>query len=131
MRLNQHLLPLSLIMLAACAGQDQISGTDASKSASGVLAAKEVAPANNSAERQYRVTIENMTTGQVFSPGVSSLRTRHRAACGRSAHHDLDTGLPVEQNEDVEVSIHASARRMRCPLSNYSCLLPVARKSVT
>jgi len=130
MRPNQHLLPLSLIMLAACAGQDQISGTDASKSASGVLAAKEVAPANNSAERQYRVTIENMTTGQVFSPGVIATHTAS-SSVWRSAHHDLDTGLPVEQNEDVEVSIHASARRMRCPLSNYSCLLPVARKSVT
>lgn len=33
MRLKQHVLPLCLRMLAACAGQDQISGTNAGISA--------------------------------------------------------------------------------------------------
>lgn len=75
MRLNQHVLPLCLSMLAACAGPDQISGTNASSSASDILAAK-VAPANNSAEHQYQVTIENMTTGQIFSPGVIATHTK-------------------------------------------------------
>ena len=76
MRRHQHLLPISLFMMAACADHSRISGSVADDRMPEIAASRGVAQASASAEHKYRVTIENMTTGQVFSPGVIATHTK-------------------------------------------------------
>ncbi|MDQ3243932.1 MAG: spondin domain-containing protein [Gemmatimonadota bacterium] len=76
MRRHQHLLTITLLTIAGCADQSRISGSPADDRVSDILASPGVASAGASAEKQYRVTVENMTTGQVFSPGVIATHTK-------------------------------------------------------
>ena len=76
MRRHQYLLPMSVFMMAACADHSRISGAVADNRVSEIAASVGVAPASASAAHQYRVTIENLTTGQVFSPGVIATHTK-------------------------------------------------------
>ena len=75
MRRHQYLLPIFVFIMAACADHGRISGP-ADNRAPEITASVGVAPASASAEHQYLVTIENMTTGQVFSPGVIATHTK-------------------------------------------------------
>ena len=76
MRRHQHLLTITLLTIAGCADQSLISGSPAADRVSEIAASPGVASANASAEKQYQVTIENMTMGQVFSPGVIATHTK-------------------------------------------------------
>ncbi len=76
MRRYHYLLPISVFIMAACADGTGISRPVVDNAASEISPSVGVAPASTSAEHQYQVTIENMTTGQVFSPGVIATHTK-------------------------------------------------------
>ncbi|MEO6528729.1 MAG: spondin domain-containing protein [Gemmatimonadaceae bacterium] len=65
----------AMFALAACANESDV--TSPPRNASTLAASSSpLAQANVAAEHAYQVTIENLTTGQVFSPGVIATHTK-------------------------------------------------------
>ena len=75
MRRTSVLSIAAMFALAACADETDITSPPGSASALAVRTGG-VAQANAAAEHTYQVTIENLTTGQVFSPGVIATHTK-------------------------------------------------------
>ncbi|MEO7158246.1 MAG: spondin domain-containing protein [Vicinamibacterales bacterium] len=75
MRRKSVLTVAAMFALAACADESVVTSPPLNASA---LAASTsgAAEANAAAEHTYQVTIENLTTGQVFSPGVIATHTK-------------------------------------------------------
>ncbi len=68
MRAIATLLPAALLALAACTDPAPTEVSDFEASASGADQATGI--------RAYRITLENLTSGQVFSPGVAATHTK-------------------------------------------------------
>lgn len=75
MRRTALLSITSILALAACADESRVTSPAANAAALGARP-DVIAEANAAAEHAYQVTIENLTTGQVFSPGVIATHTK-------------------------------------------------------
>lgn len=101
MHRNSVLLATSLLTLA-CADQSRVTSPVGDVGTPDVAPLNAVVQANAAGKHRYQVTIENLTTGQVFSPGVIVTHTKQASVWEVGA--PASEGIRIIAEEGVEAT---------------------------